>query len=393
MDLSVTSNQYNAQEAEQRHLLQVYGQFAIEPVAASGVHIECRDGRKILDMYGGHAVAALGYAHPDVTAALEQQAQQLFFQSNAVALEVRATAADKLAAFAPANLDRVFLVNSGAEANENALRIALKKTGRSKILAVEHDFHGRTAAAGAVTWGAGDKWYAFPQTPFPVDFIPRDDAQAAQSMIDGETAAVILELVQGVAGAYALAPEFVHAIADACAQHGALLIVDEVQTGVGRMGEPFAADLYQLEPDMITTAKALGTGFPTGALLLTEDVAQCLSNGDLGTTFGGGPMACAVINAVLDVIERDDLLANVRKLSTRLQTECLIGPIDKVSGKGFLLGLHCSQGARLVRDALLDQDILVGMSGDPNVIRLLPPYILQDEHVDELVQALSRISH
>ncbi|HJP05198.1 MAG: aminotransferase class III-fold pyridoxal phosphate-dependent enzyme [Gammaproteobacteria bacterium] len=382
---------YNAREAEQQHLLQVYGQYDFEPVAAEGVHITCRDGRQLLDFYGGHAVASLGYAHPDVLETLNKQAAQLFFQSNAVALEVRATAARKLAEFAPAGLERVFFVNSGAEANENAFRIALKKTGRSKILAVEHSFHGRTAAAGALTWGAREKWYGFPRTPFDVDFIPRDESDAAQAMVDSDTAAVVIELVQGMAGAYDLAPEFVKSIDSACKKHGALLIIDEVQTGIGRTGFAFAADLYGLQPDMLTTAKALGAGFPVGALMLTENVANCLGNGDLGTTFGGGPLASALISTVLDVIERDQLLSNVQKLSRRLQAACLTGPVNKISGKGLLLGLHCSGGAKSTRDALLDKNILVGTSGNPDVIRLLPPLVLNDEHVDELVAALATI--
>ena len=343
-------------------------------------------------MYGGHAVAALGYAHPDILDTLERQARQLFFQSNAVALEVRATAAAKLAEFAPENLNRVFLANSGAEANENALRLALKHTGRSKVLAVEHDFHGRTAAAGAVTWGATDNWYGFPHTPFDVGFIPRDNPGAALEMIDTETAAVMIELVQGVAGAYDLAPDFVTALSEACKDAGAMLIVDEVQTGIGRMGAPFACDIYGLQPDILTTAKALGSGFPCGAVLLTEDVASCVGNGDLGTTFGGGPLAAALISTVIDVIKRDQLIANVEKLSTRLQAECLTGPVSKISGKGFLLGLHCASGARPVRDALLEKNILVGTSSDPNVIRLLPPLILEDIHVDQLVAALGNLS-
>jgi len=382
---------FNAREAEQAHLLQVYGQFEFEPVAADGVYITCRDGSRLLDLYGGHAVASLGYAHPDIMATLDAQAEKLFFQSNAVALEIRAAAANKLAATAPGELNQVFLVNSGAEANENALRAAFKKTGRSKILSVEHDFHGRTAAAGACTWGAKGKWYAFPQTPFDVEFIPRDDAAAATQMIDGDTAAVIIELVQGVAGAYDLSQEFVDAIAAACKDSGALLIVDEVQTGVGRSGQWFAADLYGLEPDLLTTAKALGGGFPCGAVLLTDEVAACMSNGDLGTTFGGGPLACAVINTVLDVIDRDGLLANVQRLSARIQNECVLGPVKKITGKGFLLGLHCEGGAGPVRKALLEQGILTGSSSDPDVMRLLPPLTLQDEHVDALIAALNTL--
>lgn len=384
-----TSN-FDARQAEQAHLLQVYAQSAIEPVRADGVWLYTRDGRKILDMYGGHAVAALGYNHAEVIKALQQQAEQLFFQSNAVALEVRARAADKLAAFAPANLNTVFLVNSGAEANENALRLALKHTGRCKVLAVEHGFHGRTAAAGAVTWGA-DKWYGFPQKPFAVDFIPRNNAAAAAQMIDTSVGAVIIELVQGVAGAFDLDPEFAKAIETACKQHAAVLIVDEVQTGVGRCGTPFATDLYNVEADILTTAKALGTGFPCGALLLTDAMTEGLAVGDLGTTFGGGPLACALIDTVISVIERDKLLDNVKRLSARLKTECITGPVTAVSGKGFLLGLHCPQGAHEVSQALLEQDIMAGSSGDPNVLRFLPPLTLADEHVDRVVAALQNI--
>lgn len=380
--------QYNARQAEQAHLLQVYGQFDFEPVAARGAEIYCRDGRTLLDFYGGHAVASLGYGHPDAVAALAGQAQTLFFQSNAVALEVRAKAADKLAAFAPAGLDRVFLVNSGAEANENALRIALRATGRSKIVALEHGFHGRTAAAGAVTWGSHGKWYGFPRTPFDVSFVPRDDSAAADAAIGTDTAAVIVELVQGIGGAYALDADFISRLSARCKAVGALLIVDEVQSGVGRCGAPFATDLYAIQPDILTTAKALATGFPCGAVLLTEAVAAHLHNGDLGTTFGGGPLACALICTVLDVIERDSLVDNVNALSKRIQTECLTGPVTEISGRGFLLGLRCKGGARAARDNLLDQGILVGTSNDPDVIRLLPPLILEHSHVDRLVTAL-----
>jgi acetylornithine/succinyldiaminopimelate/putrescine aminotransferase len=387
----MSDSNYNARAAEQQHLLQVYAQFDFEPVAASGVHIECRDGSKLLDLYGGHAVAALGYSHPDIVRALAEQAKTLFFQSNAVALEVRAQAADKLIAFAPDSLNRVFFVNSGAEANENALRAALKKTGRNKVVALEHGFHGRTAAAAAATWGAAGKWYGFPHTPFDVAFVPRDDVAAATAAIDTNTGAVILELVQGIAGAYDLEPAFVSAIGEACKLNGAILIVDEVQTGVGRCGDAFAADIYGVQPDILTTAKALGTGFPCGVVLMSEDVAACLGHGDLGTTFGGGPLACALIGTVIDVIERDGLLENVRRLSDRIRHECVIGPVSAVSGHGFLLGLRCPGGALPVRKALLEKGILTGSSNDADVMRLLPPLVLEDTHVDMLINALDSI--
>ena len=378
------------QQSEARHLLQVYAQLPIEPESAEGVYLHCGS-RRIIDFYGGHAVAALGYAHPDLLAALHRQAENMYFQSNAVALEVRAQAADALVSIAPPGLSRVFFANSGAEANENALRIACRTTGRSRVLALEHGFHGRTAASAAVTWGAAKSWYGFPRTPFDVDFIPRDDIAKAEALIDDSTAAVIIEVVQGLAGAYDLDPAFVAAVAAACKRHGALLIVDEVQSGVGRTGAAFAAELYGLQPDLLTTAKALGGGFPCSALLLTEGLAAKLKSGDLGTTFGGGPMACALVSTVIEVIKRDRLLENVRTLSAKLQKSALTGPVTGVQGRGFLLGLRCNRPAKDVQTALLARDILVGTSSDPAVVRLLPPLTLERQHVQTLCAALADI--
>ena len=377
-----------ARAAEARHLVQVYAQLGIEPVSAAGVYIQCRD-RQILDLYGGHAVAGLGYAHPAILQTLNEQAELLMFQSNVVALEVRARAADKLATFAPTGLDHVFFVNTGAEANENALRIALKHTGRDRILAIEHGFHGRSAAAGAVTWGAAQKWYGFPRTPFDVAFIGRNDSTAAQEMISGDTAAVIVELVQGMAGAYELEREFAETLASRCAETGALLIVDEVQSGMGRSGYPFAADAYQIKPDLLTVAKSLGAGFPCGAVLMTSEIATNLGTGDLGTTFGGGPLACALIETVIDEIIGNDLMENVRAVSAALLNSLPAGPVESAQGMGFLVGLRCSAPAKLVRDGLLERGILVGTSADPAVIRLLPPLVLGQPHIEELIDALT----
>lgn len=381
----------NAREHEARHLLQVYGQLPIEPESASGVCLNFGD-RKIIDFYGGHAVACLGYGHPAMLETLNAQAKSVIFQSNAVAMEVRARAADALADFAPGNLNHVFFTNSGAEANENALRIACKLTGRRQVLAIEHGFHGRTAAAGAVTWGARDRWYGFPSTPFDAGFIPRDDNSTADAMITDATAAVILELVQGLAGAYDLDPGFVRTIAKRCRETGALLIVDEVQTGIGRCGEPFATNIYKVEPDMLTLAKSIAGGIPCGALIVTDDIAASVGAGDLGSTFGGGPLACAMVSTVLDVIHSENLMDNVRSLSAQIAQACPVGPVDSVQGKGFLRGLRLRRNAADVRDELLNQDILVGTSTDPSVIRLLPPYVLEVQHVQRLLGALAGLA-
>ncbi len=373
------------------HLAPVYAQFPLEVVDADGVFLNTADGRRVLDLYGGHAVAALGYGHPRWLAALTNQAKALAFQSNAVPLDVRKRAATKLAKFCGLGLDTVFFINSGAEANENALKLALKITGRRQVIAVEGSFHGRTAAAGAVTWGAQKKWYGFPQAPFDVSFIPRNDYAAARAAITEQTGAVIVEPVQGVAGALDLPKELLATLRKRCTETGTVLIFDEVQCGVGRTGYPFAANLYGVIPDMITTAKALGAGFPVSALLMSDAMASHLHVDDLGTTFGGGPMACAMVEAVVDIIESENLLENVRKRSAEIRERCVVGPVIGVQGAGFLLGLRTSRPAKEIQAALLKQDILTGTSGDPNIVRILAPYVLESAHVEQLRAALLRI--
>ena len=370
-------------------LLPVYAQTPIEPLRGEGVWLETADGRRLLDFYGGHAVALLGYRHPRLLRALAEQAEALFFQSNSVPLAVRERAAAALVRFAPPGLGHVFFVNSGAEANENALRLALRSTGRRKVVAVEGAFHGRTAAAAAVTWGAAT-WYGFPATPFQVLFVPRGDRQALDRALDG-AAALILEPVQGMAGAVDLGRDYLAAARELATARGARLIFDEVQCGMGRTGWPFAAQMHGVTPDILTTAKGLAGGFPAGAVLVDDAVAAIVKLGDLGTTFGGGPLACALIETVVETIEEGELLGRVRALSRRLREGCLVGPVTAVQGAGFLLGLRCSRPAKEIAAELLRRDVVVGTSADPAVVRLLPPLVLDESHVDRLVEALAEI--
>lgn len=382
----------DVQAREAAATIPVYGQLPFLPERAAGCDLFTADGRRILDLYGGHAVACLGYAHPGLTSAIRRQSKRMLFQSNAVALDVRAAAAEKLVAVAPPSLTRAFFVNSGAEANENALRVACTATRRRKILAVTHGFHGRTAAAAAVTWNAAESWYGFPATPFEVEFIPRNDVDAAKRMIDRDAAAVIFEPVQGIAGAFDLSFEFVSALRDATRAAGALLIADEVQCGMGRSGQFFAVQVYGIEPDLMTTAKSLGGGMPCAALLATEYLASLQKPGDLGTTFGGGPLASAAIVAVIDTIVDDGLLENVRRREAQIREQCVVGPIRAIRGMGLLLGLVCDRPAGEVRGALLEHDILVGTSADPETLRLMPPLVLTAGHVDRLSAALADIA-
>jgi len=372
-------------------LAPVFAQYPLEVAAAQGVWLTNTRGERVLDLYGGHAVAALGYGHPAWTAALAHQAQLCQFQSNAVALAIRARAAERLVRFAQLPDMHVFFVNSGAEANENALRIALRTTGRAHVVAIEGAFHGRTAAAGAVTWAAQAKWYGFPRAPFNVSFLARGDTAAIRARVTRRTAAVIVEPVQGLAGAVDLGEEFLGALRRRCDAVGALLIFDEVQCGVGRTGQPFAANLHGIVPDLLTTAKALGNGFPCAALLISAQLCAQLPVESLGTTFGGGPMACAAIEAVLEAIESQKLLERVRHLGALIRTSCLVGPVCAHQGAGLLVGLRTTRPAKEIHAELLECGILAGTSSDSHVLRLLPPFILEDEHVELLRDALREL--
>ena len=378
----------NAISREAAVTLQVYGQLPFVPSGASGCDLFTEDGQRILDYWGGHAVVALGHGHPNLVRSIREQGERMIFQSNAVALDVRATAAERLVSIAPTTLTKALFVNSGAEANENALKIAFTATGRKKILALTHGFHGRTAAAGAITWNSDKSWYGFPNTPFEVEFIPRDDVAAAETMIDDSIAAVIFEPVQGVAGAFDLSADFVTALRDCTTNTGALLIADEVQCGMGRCGQYFAIEAYGVEPDLLTAAKGLGGGIPCGALLCSEDLSKMVGLGDLGSTFGGGPIAAAAIIAVIETIKSENLLANAKKREAEIRARCITGPVKSVQGMGLLLGLVCDRPAAEVRDALLGNEILTGTSADSSVLRLLPPLVLQPEHVTRLAFAL-----
>ena len=369
-------------------LAPVFAQYPLDVVGGEGVWLTTGDGRRVLDLYGGHAVAALGYGHPIWTRALTEQAQRLSFQSNAVPIDVRVRAARRLIRFSGLDFNSVFFVNSGAEANENALKMAFTMTRRAHVAAIEHSFHGRTAAAAAITWGAVSKWYGFPRTPFDVSFIARRDHAAIARQVGEHTAAVVVEPVQGVGGAFDLGAPFLQALRLRCDEVGALLIFDEVQCGMGRVGAPFAANLYGVQPDMITTAKALGAGFPCAALLMSPRVSAALKLDALGTTFGGGPMACAVIEAVIEAIESGQLLENVRAVAALIRSRCLVGPVLAHQGAGLLVGLRTARPAKEIHAALLERNILAGTSADPNVLRLLPPYVLEAAHVELLRDAL-----
>ncbi len=370
--------------------LDVYARYPIEIESGSGVELRTSDGRVLLDLYGGHATAVLGYDHPVLVDVIAKQARKLFFQSNAVHVAVRERAARALIDNAP-GMARVFFVNSGGEANENALRVACKATGRSRVVALRGGFHGRTAAAAACTDGH-DAWYGFAQTPIETVFVEPNDIAALTAAVDQNTAAVIVEPVQGMAGAVVLDREFLAAARATSRDHGALLIADEVQCGIGRCGSFFAIQASGVVPDLLTTAKGIAGGFPCGALLLTEAVADGVARGDLGTTFGGGPLACALIEATVNEVTKDGFLDGVLAREEAIRAQCLGGVVESIQGRGLLLGLRTRVPAREVVAALLESDILTGGAKDPHIVRLLPPLTIDDTHVATLAAALKRIA-
>lgn len=372
-------------------LLPVYAQFPLRPVRGRGSWLTDENGDEWLDAYGGHAVAATGHSHPDVVHAISGQAAELLFYSTAVPHAKREELAAKLVALCPGPLSRVFFCNSGAEANENALHLARRYTGRQTIVSVKGGWHGRTAATLACT--DGERYEASARrSGIPLSHkVPFNDIAALETAMDASIAAFMVEPVQGLAGARDCAPEFLQAARRLCDECGAVLIFDEVQCGVGRCGAFSAAESYGVVPDVLTFAKGLAAGMPIAAVIATEELTRALSPGDLGSTFGGGPVPCAAALANIAVIEREELIQNAVDVGGYLTRAAIELGIPRVSGRGLLLGLHLRRPAAEVQQALFGQRILTGTATDPAVLRLLPPLSFSRLEADVLIGGLEAV--
>ena len=372
-------------------LLPVYAQMPVHPVSGHGSWLVDEDGQEWLDAYGGHAVASTGHSHPAVVRAISEQAARLLFYSTVVPHPAREELARALARLAPDPLERAFFCNSGAEANENALHLARKTTGRQGMVSLAGGWHGRTVATLAVTDGAkyeeGARRAGMPLSRK----VAFNDIAALDLAVDDTIAGVIIEPVQGMAGARDCAPEFLRAARDICDARGARLIFDEVQCGVGRSGSFTAAESFGVVPDLLTMAKGLGSGLPIGALLATRTISEQLVIGDLGSTFGGGPVPCAAALATIGVIEREGLLDNVKAVSAHLRAGALALGIPGVQGRGLLLGLRLGRPAVAVQRALFGRRVLTGTASDPEVLRLLPPLSFSLAEADLLLDALKEV--
>lgn len=379
-------------EIEDAYQIETYSKMGIAVERGSGSWVWTSEGDKYLDLYGGHAVCATGHSHPNVVNAIKGQSEQILFYSNLVYSGIRARAAEKLVSIAPSQLSKAFFCNSGTEANENAMRMARMATGREKVVTFTGSFHGRTADSISATFLGKYREIGRPNVPghFAAEFGEIESVRAAA---DRDTAAILLEPIQSMAGVREADPAFFRGLREICDDLGIILIFDEVQTGVGRIGNWFFAGSDNADgvvPDIITLAKSLGSGVPVGACLVNDKVSANIKVNDLGTTFGGGMLAMAAVLATLEAVEQDGMMANARLIERHLREDLSgIECITSILGKGCLIGIEFDRPCRSIHEELLKNGIITGTSSDPNVLRLLPPLCVTIDEINKLIEALS----
>lgn len=370
-------------------LYNVYPLFDINIVKGEGCKVWDDKGTEYLDLYGGHAVISIGHAHPHYVESISSQVAKLGFYSNSVINTLQTAVAEKLGRLSGYEDYSAFFVNSGAEANENALKLASFTNGRTRVISFKKSFHGRTSLAVEVTDNA--KIIAPINSNNHTTYLPLNDIEAVRAeLAKGDVAAVIIEGIQGIGGIVVPQPEFLQQLQEECTATGTILVLDEIQSGYGRSGKFFAHQWAGIRPDLITVAKGIANGFPMGALLISPKFTPIF--GQLGTTFGGNHLACAAAQAVLDVIEDENLLENVNKVGEYLMTELKkIPAIKEVRGKGLMIGIEFEEPIKEIRTKLLfEEHVFTGVSGT-NVIRLLPPLSLSMEQAEEFIARLHKV--
>jgi acetylornithine aminotransferase len=371
------------------NLFDVYPLWDINLVKAKGCYVYDEKGTEYLDLYGGHAVISIGHTHPHYVKMLTEQLQQIGFYSNSVKIEIQEKLAQKLGQLSGYDDYALFLCNSGAEANENAMKLASFHTGKKKILAFKKAFHGRTSGAVAATDNPAII-APFNETTH-IDFAAMNDTSAVETALKtGEYAAVIIEGIQGVAGIVMPDDRFLRELRARCDQYQTLLILDEIQSGYGRTGKFFAHQWADIRADIITTAKGMGNGFPVGGVLITPKIKAV--HGMLGTTFGGNHLACVAALAVLDVIEKEKLVENAQTLGHYTLTALReISGITEVRGRGLMLGIETPFPVKeLCKKLLFEHHIFVGSAGT-NTLRLLPPLCVNQKQIDHFINTLNQL--
>lgn len=371
------------------NLFDVYPLFNIEIVKGKGCHVWDTEGNEYLDLYGGHAVISVGHTHPYYTQKLTEQAQKLIFYSNSVINSLQIELADKLGKQSGYDDYSLFLINSGAEANENALKLASFHTGKKKVIAFKKAFHGRTSAAVKVT--DNPKIVAPINDTFEVSYLNLNDIDSVKTEIaKGDVCAVIIEGIQGIGGIQVPKIDFMQQLREVCTQNSVVLILDEIQSGYGRSGKFFAHQYAGIKADLITMAKGMGNGFPIGGVLISPMFTPAY--GMLGTTFGGNHLGCAAAIAVLDIMKKENLVENAANTGNYLINELKkIPQIKEVRGEGLMIGLEFDQPVKEIRSKLLfEQKVFTGVSGT-NVIRLLPPLVLTTDQADIFIERLKKV--
>ena len=372
-----------------QHLLETFEKLPFPIESGSGVYVFDSEGNRYLDLYGGHAVALMGHCPKPITDAIEAQSKKLFFYSNVAETSIRSEASDALAAIIHPSLGNFFFCNSGAEANENALKLAIRLTGRELIASYKGSFHGRSLLCTAVSDNAKTNVELGNWVGNRVSFLSINDFRGLDQLTD-EFACVILEPIQSMAGMIGFSSEYLLKLREVCSQKGILLIFDEVQSGFGRTGEYFISGYSGVEPDMMTSAKGIASGYPVGLLAVSDRVKDEISMGDLGSTYGGGPVAMAAVKATCEMLRDGGLLANVRSIDVMMQDLLTVEGVEEVRGRGCLIGLKTGVPAKVLRDRLLAEMVITGTSKDPMVLRLLPPIILGEEHMTEFREKLEK---
>ena len=371
-------------------LYPVYAQYPISIVAANGIELTDDKGQKYLDYYGGHAVISVGHGHPHYKAALHEQLDKIGFYSNVIQSPLQEQLSERINAHLEAPY-QLFMCSTGAEANENALKVASFKTGRKKILAFTHSFHGRTSAAVAAT--DNPKIWAPINTGHEVSFVDFEDFEESERLLaTSDYAAVIIETVQGVGGLDQPTEAFTSHLQALCKKYGTMLIADEVQSGFGRTGAFFSYQRFGLRPDIITMAKGMGNGFPVAGIMVHSDIEAVM--GELGTTFGGNFLACRAALAVIDILENEKLIEHALHLEQVFRAAVEEAQLKAtIKGAGLMIGLDYGAPTAELRKKLLFEDhLFVGSSSNPNVVRILPALNIDEQAIRHLVACLKKHS-
>jgi len=374
-----------------KHVFQTYGRQPIVITRGKGALVWDANGREYIDCVAGIAVNNVGHCHPRVVAAIKEQAERLIHTSNLYYNDLQPVLAEKLSQLS--GMDRVFFANSGTESIEAALKLARKETGNKGFIATEHCFHGRTMGALSITHKAKYRQPFEPLVP-GAQFVPYGDAQAIRDTMDSDTAAVILEPVQGEGGVNIPPKDYLKEVKKICDKAGVVLIFDEVQTGMGRTGKWFGKDHFDVQPDIMCVAKGIAGGFPMGVMMATEEMAKAFGKGDHASTFGGSPLACAAALGTIQAIEEDKLVERSREMGDYMMKEltkhCKQDYVDHVRGLGMMIGVQLRKDGNSLVEQARNKGVLINVASD-TVIRLVPPFVITKEQVDSVVNTIGSL--